>query len=308
MVWSKAEVRERSGVKLEDGSIMQFLPFEAHEFEFKSAKIEGKDGWFYEGYASTFGNVDSYNDQVVAGAFKKTIKERGPKKGRGGAITSKIKSLWQHNPDWPMGLPHLLEEDEKGLFHRTFVPATPNGENETRKEYMTSGIVDALSIGFMTLDAELEDEEDFWSLRYLKEIFLYEFSPVTFPADEKALITLIQKNRQLAQATKSFEHGRIVENAWATKGILGPAVEEALTILTRAAATLEAKSHGGTNNPPPVDSEVRGEEEVAQTVEESETEEVEIIESSEEDPELLSALEDFALSLRARTLTRKVKA
>jgi len=142
----------------------------------------------FEGYASTFGNEDLVGDIVEKGAFKKTIQERLPK--------NLIKVLWQHYD--PMGLPKHMEEDSKGLYVVAKVSKTR--ENQDRLQLMKDGVVDRLSIGYDVVKREVDDSAKDRTVR-LKELKLYEFSPVTFPANEEAVITGV-KGRELEELLK----------------------------------------------------------------------------------------------------------
>ena len=160
--------------------------------EIKSFPFEAKvdlEKYEFEGYASTFGNVDLVGDIVEKGAFKKTIQERLPK--------NLIKVLWQHYD--PMGVPKHMEEDSKGLYVVAKVSKTR--ENLDRLQLMKDGVVDRLSIGYEVIKREVEETEDGKQVRRLKELKLYEFSPVTFPANEEAVITRV-KGRELEELLK----------------------------------------------------------------------------------------------------------
>lgn len=160
--------------------------------EIKSFPFEAKvdlEKYEFEGYASTFGNTDLVGDVVEKGAFKKTIQERLPK--------NLIKVLWQHYE--PMGLPKHMEEDSKGLYVVAKVSKT--NENQDRLQLMKDGVVDRLSIGYDVVKREIEELEDGKRIVHLKELKLYEFSPVTFPANEEAVITGV-KGRELEELLK----------------------------------------------------------------------------------------------------------
>lgn len=154
--------------------LIKSFPFEA--------KVDLEKNEF-EGYASTFGNEDLVGDIVEKGAFKKTIQERLPK--------NLIKVLWQHYD--PMGVPKHMEEDSKGLYVVAKVSKTR--ENQDRLQLMKDGVVDRLSIGYDVVKREVDDSAKDRTVR-LKELKLYEFSPVTFPANEEAVITGV-KNMEL---------------------------------------------------------------------------------------------------------------
>lgn len=154
--------------------------------QIKSFPFEAKvdlDKNEFEGYASTFGNRDLVGDIVERGAFAKTIQERFPK--------GMVKVLWQHYD--PMGVPKHMEEDSKGLYVVAKVSKT--NENHDRLQLMKDGVVDRLSIGYDVVKREVDDSAKDRTVR-LKELKLYEFSPVTFPANEEAVITGV-KNMEL---------------------------------------------------------------------------------------------------------------
>ena len=48
----------------------------------------------FEGYASLFGVADLGGDVVMAGAFRDSLRKRGPER---------VKMLWQHDPAEPIG-------------------------------------------------------------------------------------------------------------------------------------------------------------------------------------------------------------
>lgn len=145
----------------------------------------------FKGYASTFGNVDEVGDIIEAGAFTKSIMERGP------SGTKQIKVLWQH--DEPLGMPILMQEDSKGLYVEAKISKTRLGDEAL--ELMRDGVVDRMSIGFSIPQGKSE-WDDTMGVRKIKEVKLFEFSPVTFPANEMAVVTGV-KNLQLIRQLAS---------------------------------------------------------------------------------------------------------
>lgn len=153
--------------------MMEYKSFPA-EFQIKQ---DDSDGMTFEGYASTFGNVDDGNDIIKRGAFKRTINNRF-KRGQG----SLIKVLRGH---WDLiGIPIAMSEDDHGLFTESKVSHTPLGE-ETMV-LIKDGALDRLSIGYKAIKFEKDEETD---IRTLKEIKLYEYSVVEFAMNEMAQIT-----------------------------------------------------------------------------------------------------------------------
>lgn len=148
------------------------------------------DGRTFEGYASVFGVLDSYQDIVMPGAFTDTIRTR--------LHQGLVKVLWQHNPDSPIGKPLRLFEDSQGLFQEGKVSATTLGKDVAI--LMRDGVIDRLSIGYRTVDADngtaeelgLEGLPPSLHVTLLKRLTLYEYSPVTFAANEDCTISAVK--------------------------------------------------------------------------------------------------------------------
>lgn len=166
----------------------------------KSVPTEFKvspDGQF-EGHAAYFGNRDSYGDIIQPGAFTRTLaNDRG-----------RIKVLWQHSSSEPIGLPTEMREDDRGLFVRATIADTARGRDALA--LMRAGIVNELSIGYDTVKAEQAENGD----RKLLEIRLWEFSPVTWAANELARITSVKNASDLDAVLDKLErlqwaHGRL---------------------------------------------------------------------------------------------------
>lgn len=124
------------------------------------------------GYASTFGNADMVDDIVTRGAFKRTLTNRG----------AKVKALWQHDAFQPIGIPTRMTEDDTGLYTETRISMTRTGRDALK--LVEDGVITDLSIGFDTLDWAYDEDGH----RLLKELRLWEYSLVTFPANPEANI------------------------------------------------------------------------------------------------------------------------
>lgn len=133
----------------------------------------------FEGYASTW-DIDLGGDKIHPGAFIKSINEGFP--------AGRIKVLWQHAD--PIGMPTAMHEDDKGLYVKAKVSKTALGDEAL--ELMKDGVVDRMSIGFIVPRGKSEyDEEE--NIRHIREVKLMEFSPVTFPMNEAAVITGVKQ-------------------------------------------------------------------------------------------------------------------
>jgi len=145
--------------------------------QFKDTKIDFDidiEKWEVEAYASTFGNVDSMHEIVDRGAFTKTIKERFPK--------NLIKGFWRHRD--PFGVCKHIEEDSTGLLTVTKVSKTT--VNKDNMILIKDKAVDRMSIGYDVIKREPDEENE--NDIHLKELRLYEYSPVPIAANEEASI------------------------------------------------------------------------------------------------------------------------
>ena len=162
--------------------------YKASKFEIK-ASAENT----IEGYAAYFGNVDSYGDIIEQGAFSKTLKENN----------NRVKVLWQHNTNEPIGKPIQMEQDSKGLYIKAKISMTDVGRKAM--ELMRDGVIDEMSIGYDIIKDEFKGKN-----RMLKELRLWEFSPVTFAANEKARITSAKNFNDLLYDIKHSDKNEII--------------------------------------------------------------------------------------------------
>lgn len=144
-------------------------PFQVKEF--------GENGTF-TGYGSVFGELDSYRDIVMPGAFKNTI-ERHEHLGR------KVKMLWQHRSAEPIGVYTDIREDDHGLYVQGEINMNVARGVECW-HLMKQGALDGLSIGYNTVRDDYDDKK---YINRLLEVDLWEVSPVTFPAGDSARVT-----------------------------------------------------------------------------------------------------------------------
>jgi len=141
-------------------------------------------------YASVFDVLDRQGDIVRRGAFEKTIKED----------FNRVKVLYQHDTHRPIGKPVFMGEDSKGLLTVSRIAQVPDGDLALR--LAAEGILDRMSIGFEVREAkEFEDEELRSQLSGIAALFpmfnlldlkLWEYSPVTFAANDEADILAVR--------------------------------------------------------------------------------------------------------------------
>jgi hypothetical protein len=162
--------------------------------QIKGVKLETKlssDRRRFEAYASTFGNIDSDNDVIMPGAFTKTIAEAFPAK--------RIKVLWQHNWSQPIGLPVAMTQDSKGLYTETELGRHTLAVDAAAQ--LEDGIIDRLSIGFWIPAGKSATRPD--GVREIAEVALLEYSLVTFPANDQAIVTGMKALGEVARFLKS---------------------------------------------------------------------------------------------------------
>lgn len=140
-----------------------------------------EDGTF-EGYGSVFGNVDSYGEKVMPGAFVESL-ARHKREG------SNVLMLWNHDPHQPIGVWEDLAEDAKGLWGKGRFLLDIQRAREVHA-LAKNRAIGGLSIGYREVEAEPDG-----NIRLLKKLDLYEISPVTFPANRRARIESVKSER-----------------------------------------------------------------------------------------------------------------
>jgi HK97 family phage prohead protease len=156
-------------------------------FKFELKEVDAETGIF-EGYGSTFaGEPDSYGDIVDKGAFAKTIQE-GAKR---------IKILWNHQTLEPIGKPIELREDDHGLYIKGKLSLGVQRAREVLA-LMKDGVINELSIGYDTITEAIVDK-----VRHLKEVRLWDVSPVSFAACPTATIISVKKVETLTDAKEA---------------------------------------------------------------------------------------------------------
>lgn len=145
------------------------------QFEIKAL---GEDGTF-EGYASTFGGIDAYDDTIEPGAFTETIAQKTP------AL------LWQHDSGDVIGVIDELREDGYGLYMKAHLLVEDISKAKEARILLKAKALSGLSIGYVPVEYwyEKNDKARWGEVRHLKKIDLWEISIVTFPADSGAGVT-----------------------------------------------------------------------------------------------------------------------
>jgi HK97 family phage prohead protease len=143
-----------------------------------------------EGYGSVFDVVDGGSDVVVKGAFTKSLSVRKPA------------MLWQHDTHAPIGVWDEVREDDRGLFVKGRFAETQLGREAHTLAKM--GALTGLSIGY-TVNRQANPVDPKSGVRTLKEVGLYEVSPVTFPMNEAARVTAVKSDELLYEITGALK-------------------------------------------------------------------------------------------------------
>ena len=153
--------------------------------------IDEKSG-IVKGYGSVFNNIDSDGDMIAKGAYKKTILENG----------ERVKYLYQHNMDQPLGKMVNLYEDEKGLMFEAEIPKTQLGTDVL--ELIKAGVITENSVGIMPILKESCAGEK--CFRKLTEVKLYEISAVTLAANDEAMILDVKGNVDVDKVLSRYDN------------------------------------------------------------------------------------------------------
>lgn len=133
-------------------------------------------------YLSKFDTMDSDNDIIKKGAFKKSIKERGVKS------TSNRKIAFLRHHDWEKQIGKFVElaEDDYGLYAVGQLGRSTDGE-DALKDY-EDGIIKEHSIGFQYIPDKMkfvkDDSINGGGYNEIKELILWEGSAVTFGSNQ----------------------------------------------------------------------------------------------------------------------------
>jgi uncharacterized protein len=154
----------------------------------------------FAGYAAAFGNVDRTGEVILPGAFTRTL----PEFLKSGLIA------WQHDWSTPIGKPTTAHEDATGLYLEAKISDTTAGRDALT--LLRDGVISKMSIGYAVKGYRVLSEDEGrlllgagydaavrdlppWAdgIRALTDIDLYEASPVSVPANNRADITAVKE-------------------------------------------------------------------------------------------------------------------
>ena len=166
------------------------------DLEFKTDS-EGKVSAVF----SVFNNLDSDGDVVVPGAIKSGFK------------SGDVPMVWAHKWDMPIGKGQITSDGDKATFNGEFFMDTESSK-EAYKIVKNMGDMQQWSFGYRVNDSERgqfgDDEKD---ARFLKDLTVYEVSPVLVGANQDTYTMAIKSNTELLEELTGVEEDQ--------KGVLG---------------------------------------------------------------------------------------
>lgn len=172
-------------------------------------KFSASDAGSFDGYGAVFNNEDAYGDVILPGAFVKTLAEHGargkmPKMllnhgSMGGGLFGSSDPM----ADVPIGKWTHMSEDSHGLNVKGQLINLDTERGKVIHGAMKEGQLDGLSIGYKATDFSRGTKEN-EPRRTIKEIKLYEVSPVTFPANDQAMVGAVKGFGQI-KTIREFE-------------------------------------------------------------------------------------------------------
>ena len=156
--------------------------------ESKNIDIELKDeSGQVEAVFSLFNSLDSDGDVVIPGAVKSGFKN------------DQVPMVWSHKWDMPIGKGTISQDDDKAVFKGEFFMDTESGK-EAYNLVKNMGDMQQWSFGYKVNDSEFEkfkDSEGTTNARYLKDLTVYEVSPVLVGANQDTYTLAIKSNTEL---------------------------------------------------------------------------------------------------------------
>lgn len=152
---------------------------------------ETEDGsGIFEGYASVFGNVDSYGDKVIKGAFSKSLAKSFPNDGAG------IPCYWSHrmdDPEFILGKTISAVEDEHGLKVRVSLDLD-NPKAAAAYRALKAGAVNQMSFAYEVVDSHFVPEKGakYGGVTELRELNIFEVSVVQIGANTATSIDMVK--------------------------------------------------------------------------------------------------------------------
>jgi HK97 family phage prohead protease len=223
LVWSRNKINE-----LEKTSDMGFVKKGLNQGFTDSDMKQG----IVSGYFAVFGNKDLDGDVIEAGAFSKTVMERGP---QGKQL---IKYLLDHDKNKVVAKITNLYEDNKGLRYEAKIGSHAAGQDF--QKMIESELINQHSFGFRTIKEQFDQEA---KANLIKEVMMYEGSAVQFLGanPETTFIDLKSEADAFEYLGRLEKFVKTSEASDETLEKLENQLKSLLDVLKPAEATLEIK-------------------------------------------------------------------
>lgn len=158
--------------------------------ESKNIDIELKDeSGQVEAVFSLFNSLDSDGDIVMPGAVKSGFKN------------NQVPMVWSHKWDMPIGKGTISQDDSKAVFKGEFFMDTESGK-EAYNLVKNMGDMQQWSFGYKVNDSDFgktKTDDGDTNARYLKDLTVYEVSPVLVGANQDTYTLAIKSNTELLE-------------------------------------------------------------------------------------------------------------
>lgn len=160
-----------------------------------SIKEEGDEKGSVEAVFSVYNNLDSDGDVVVPGAVKSGFKD------------NQVPMVFAHKWDQPIGKGVIVEKEDSAVFKGSFFMETEAGK-EAYNLVKSMGDLQQWSFGFRVNDSEVgkfkkNDSES--EVRYLKDLTVYEVSPVLVGANQETYTLAIKSGEDTVYEKKEVK-------------------------------------------------------------------------------------------------------
>jgi len=169
---------------------------ETKSFALGEVKAVGDKKGTFEAVVSVFGNVDSYGDRMVKGAFSRTLAEKGMPP-----------IVWSH--EWqvpPIGSVESATETDEGLLIKGRLFTAPDDDHAVARQVYTAmkaGALKEFSFGYRTVESKDITEEG-KSVREIHDVDLFEVGPTLMGAnDQTRLVGVKAMERVVADEIKT---------------------------------------------------------------------------------------------------------
>ncbi len=164
----------------------------SEEKEVKNIEFELKENDESKGQVkavfSVFNSLDSDGDVVLPNAVKSGFK------------SGDVPMVWSHKWDMPIGKGKIVKDDDKATFNGNFFMDTESGK-EAYNLVKSMGDLQQWSFGFRVNDSEYgkfkkDANDDEQEVRYLKDLSVYEVSPVLVGANQETFTMAIKSDKE----------------------------------------------------------------------------------------------------------------